>query len=79
MLLPHLKEVLGQSFPDPTTITGAARDAQWRYECMVASVFKKVIAELIGWGDAWIEEAKHLELKRKGEVKESFGIGRESE
>lgn len=78
-LLPYLKEVLNQSFPDPTKITGIAREEQWTYECKVASIFKKTIIELIGWVDMQVNTAVQLELKQQGKIKDNFGIGRESE
>ena len=34
----------------------------------MASVFKKVVAELMGWFDAQVEEAKHYEKKERGEI-----------
>lgn len=38
------------------------------YAAKVASVFKKVVAELLGWVDAKVEDAKFLEKKDKGQV-----------
>jgi len=43
---------------------------------MVASVYKKVGAELLGWFDAQVEQARSLQKKDKGEVKDSFQIGK---
>ena len=76
VLKPYLLEKLNQSFPDPTKIDGQAREAQWLYECKVVSIFKKVVLELLAVMDGYVEEAKALEKKKKGE-KDIFGIGRE--
>ena len=64
---PFLTDKLNQSFPDPTL---AKDEREFVYQAMTASVFKKVIAELLGWVDANIEQAKALEAKQRGEIKE---------
>lgn len=63
---------LNQSFPDPTRFT---KEEEFVYAAKTASVFKKVVAELMGWIDGQIETARTLEQKEKGEVKDTFGIG----
>ena len=45
------------------------------YAAKVTSVFKKVVAELLGWIDQKVEEAKHLQIKQKGEIQDPFRIG----
>lgn len=63
---------LNQSFPDPSKFEG---EKAFLYAALTASVFKKVIAELLGWIDQKIAEAKHLQIKAKGELKDPFNIG----
>lgn len=58
---------LNQSFPDPSQFKDKE---EWDYAAMVASVWKKVGAELLGWIDGQIAQAKFLQKKEKGEVKE---------
>ena len=65
---------LNQSFPDPAKFT---KEDEFLYAAKVTSVFKKVIAELLDWVNAKIEEAKALEKKEKGEVTDLFEIGGE--
>ncbi len=71
---PYLLEKLNQSFPDPSTFT---KDEEFLYAAKVSSVFKKVIAELLMWIDNQVEQAKHLEKKQKGQIKDNFSIGGE--
>jgi len=63
---------LNQSFPDPSKFT---KEEEFIYAAKTASVFKKVIAELLQWVEGHIEMAKHLQAKEKGELKEKFQIG----
>lgn len=73
VLRPYLLEKLNQSFPDPSSFT---KDEEFIYAAKVASVFKKVIAELLQWVDMQVESAKHLEKKERGELPEdAFRIG----
>ena len=69
---PFLLEKLNQSFPDPADFK---KEDEFNYAAKTASVFKKVIAELLQWVDAQIEQAKFLEKKEKGEIKDKFNIG----
>ncbi len=73
VLKPYLLEKLNQSFPDPSQFT---KDEEFIYAAKVASVFKKVIAELLQWIDMQVEQAKHLEKKEKGQLPDdAFRIG----
>lgn len=58
---------LNQSFPDPAQFK---KEEEFVYAAKVTAVFKKVVAELLGWVDAKVEEAKFLEKKDKGELEE---------
>lgn len=74
MFRPFLEERLNQSFPDPSKFT---KEEEFLYAAKTASVFKKVIAELLGWIDGQVETAKTLEAKKKGDTKNPFSIGGE--
>ena len=74
VVLPYLTDKLNQSFPDPSKFT---KEEEFVYAAKVTSVFKKVIAEILGWVDQKVQEAKYLEKKEKGEIKEKFEIGGE--
>lgn len=65
---------LNQSFPDPSKFT---KEEEFLYAAKVTSVFKKVIAEILGWTEQKVEEGKHLQKKEKGQIKDSFQIGGE--
>ena len=71
-LKPWLEAKLNQSFPDPSTFT---KEEEFVYAAKVASVFKKVVAEILMWVDGNIQQAKVLEAKRKHGTKETFDIG----
>ena len=64
---------LNQSFPDPSKFT---KEEEFVYAAKVSSVFKKVVAEILGWVDQQVETAKYLDKKKKGEVDDSFRIGK---
>ena len=64
---------LTQTFPDPAQFT---EDKQFMYAALTASVFKKVIAELLNFVDQQPKIVEHLRKKDKGEIKDNFGIGR---
>lgn len=73
MLKPWLEERRSKSFPDPTDFK---TDKEFAYAAMTASVFKKVIQELLHYLEVEVpDRVKSLELKEKGETK-NFGIGR---
>jgi len=65
---------LNQSFPDPTHFK---KEEEFLYAAKTASVFKKVVAELLGWIDAMGEQAKALKKKEKNEIQDPFAIGGE--
>lgn len=66
-------EKLNQSFPDPVKFTN---EEEFVYAAKMASVFKKVVAEILQWVEAGVEEAKYLRKKKNGEIVDSFEIGR---
>jgi LPS O-antigen subunit length determinant protein (WzzB/FepE family) len=72
VVLPFLVNKLNQSFPDPSEFK---KEDEFTYAAKTASVFKKVIAELLQWVDNKVEEAKFYEKKEKGEIKDTFNIG----
>ena len=69
---PYLTDKLNQSFPDPSKFT---KEEDFLYAAKTASVFKKVIAELLMWVDSKKDAVKFYDKKAKGEDKK-FGIGR---
>ena len=68
---PYLVDKLNQAFPDPSQFS---KEEDFVYAAKVCSVFKKVVAEILGWVDQQIEMARKLEEKKKG-VKDPFRIG----
>ena len=73
MLKPYLEERQTKSYPDPTEFKS---EKEFLYAAELASVFKKVIAELLHYLEVEVpDRVKSLEAKKKGEVKD-FGIGR---
>ncbi len=67
-------ERLNQSFPDPSKFT---KEEEFLYAAKTASIFKKVIAELLSWVDMKVNEAKLLQDKDKGKLPiDPFSIGR---
>lgn len=73
---PYLIAKRDQSFPDPTQFTSSPDPKEaFIYAATVASVFKKVCAELLLWIDQQVEQAKVLEEKKKGKGRDSFEIG----
>ena len=73
VLKPYLEERRSKSYPDPTEI----KDKEEFYHAAVnASMFKKVIAELLHYLEIEVpDRIKSLEAKKKGESK-TFAIGR---
>lgn len=67
---PFLEAKMRESFPDPSKFTS---EKEFLYAAMTASVFKKVIAELLGWVDMKLDEGTFLEKKAKGETKQDWG------
>ena len=62
---PYLMERLNQSFPQ----FDVKNVEEFTYRAMVASVYKKVVAELLGWIAAQDQVIKDLTKKEKGEVR----------
>jgi len=60
---PYLMVKLNQSFPDFDVKT----TEEFTYRAMVASVYKKVIAEFLGWVDTQDQVIKDLTKKQKGD------------
>jgi len=72
---PYLQDKLNQTFPDPSKFT---KDEEFLYAAKVASVFKKVVAEILMWVDEKEQAADFFEKKEKGEVAvNKFEIGGE--
>lgn len=65
-------ELLNQSFPDPTQFKD---DNEFNYAAKTASVFKKVVAELLGWVEQHRENVEYLKKKEKGELVDEVGVG----
>ena len=63
MVRPYLMVKLNQSFPDFDVKT----TEEFTYRAMVASVYKKVIAEFLGWVDTQDQVIKDLTKKQKGD------------
>lgn len=73
MLKPYLEDRRSKSFPDPTEFKS---EEEFSYAAKTASVFKKVVQELLHYLEIEVpDRVKALEAKKKGEVK-NFGIGR---
>ena len=69
---PFLEAKLNQAFPDPSHFS---KEEEFVYAAKVASVFKKVVAEILQYVESHIEQAKVLEAKAKGDIKDPFAIG----
>ena len=63
-------ERLNQTFPDPSQFK---EEKEFNYAAITASLFKKVIAELLGWINAQDNVIADLTKKQKGE--NQFNIG----
>ena len=72
---PYLMDKLNQSFPDPSKFT---KEEEFVYAAKVTSVFKKVVAEILGWVDQNVTEAQFLTKKEKGEMQDPFELGGET-
>lgn len=73
VLKPFLTDKLNQSFPDPSKFT---KEEEFLYAAKMASVFKKVIAELLMWVESKQAEQVHYEKKMRGELISKFSIGK---
>ncbi len=65
---------LTQAFPDPSQFS---KEEEFTYAAKTTSIFKKVVAEILQWVDGHVEQAKYLEKKQKGEMKDNFELGGE--
>src|SRR5438105_2277553 len=72
VLRPFLVAKRDQSFPDPSQFKD---EAEFVYAAKVASVFKKVCAEILLWVDQKVDEAKALEEKKKDKKTDPFELG----
>ena len=72
VMLPFLMDKLNQSFPDPSKFT---KEEEFVYAAKVSSIFKKVVAEILGWVDANVTQAKSLSAREKGNIPDPFAIG----
>lgn len=74
MFRPWLEVKLNQSFPDPSQFT---KEEDFTYAAKTTSIFKKVVAEILGWADQQVATAKALEAKKEGKIVKEFNIGGE--
>lgn len=70
-LQPWLVAKRDQSFPDPSQFKSKE---EWDYAAMVASVFKKVVAEILQFMEQQTQIIKDLTAKKK-RTKDKFSIG----
>ena len=70
---PWLREKLNQSFPDPASFK---TDKEFNYAAKTASVFKKVIAEILMFIEQEDQTVKYLNKKKFGKVEKNFQIGK---
>lgn len=71
---PQLEAKRDQSFPDPSQFNSQKK---FLYAATLASVYKKVIAELLMMVDQQTEVYKHLDKKRRGRLVKKYNIGGE--
>lgn len=74
VLRPFLLAKRDQSFPDPSQFT---KEEEFVYAARVASVYKKVIAELLMIVEQYEDTYEGLMKKQRGEIKDTFSIGEE--
>lgn len=72
---PWLMDKLNQSFPDFDVKT----TEEFTYRAMVASVYKKVVAEFINWTEQQVQTAQALQKKDREGEKNPFEIGKGGE
>ena len=65
VLKPLLEARLNLSFPDPSKFT---KEEEFLYAAKTASVFKKVIAELLAYFEGQAGAIEYLEKKERGEA-----------
>jgi hypothetical protein len=71
---PTLEAKLNQSFPDPSEFDS---DEAYLYAAKTASIFKKVIAELLIFMDGHRSRLEFLDKKMEGKTVDKFEIGKE--
>ena len=71
-LKPYLEDKLNQSFPDPSQFKSTE---EFNYAAMVASVFKKVVAEILIYMDGQANAYDELTSKKK-QTKDPFKVGK---
>ena len=74
LVRPTLEAKLNQSFPDPSEFTS---DQEYLYAAKTASVFKKVIAEILMFIDGHKSRLEFLNEKAEGKTEEPFAIGKD--
>lgn len=72
VLCPWLTTKLNQSFPDPTQ---SKEEKEFLYAAITASLFKKVIAEILQYVDGQEKILKDLTKKKLDKVNNKFAIG----
>lgn len=70
-MLPLLMAKRDQAYPDPLQFK---KDDEFLYAAKAASIFKKVVAEIIDMVDQQIAMAKHLQDKRDDKIKDKFTL-----
>lgn len=69
VLAPFLTQKMNQAFPDPAQFTNATDPKEaFFYAALNASIFKKVVAELLGFVEQKRYEIDQLNKKQKGEL-----------
>src|SRR3990167_8684629 len=72
VLKPYLEAKQSKSYPDPTEFKS---EKEFLYAASTASLFKKVIAELLHYMEIEVpDRIKQLEMKQRGQER-NFGIG----
>lgn len=74
VLRPFLETKLNQSFPDPTEFQD---DDGFLYAAKTASIFKKVVAEILNWVEGHEIRLAALQKKLDGDSEEEFSIGKD--
>lgn len=72
MFRPWLEVKLNQSFPDPSQFSG---EKEFLYAALTASLFKKVIVEMLQYVDSQKDIKEALDKKLKNKVTKQFNIG----
>ena|SRR3990167_6149506 len=73
-LKPQLEVKLNQAFPDPSKFS---KEEEFVYAAKVASVFKKVVAEILSMVDDQVKKIEYYDKKKEGRTVNKFAIGEE--